>query len=73
MLVGVHIEQGVNHLSSPLFQLNLRDVDDEILQDVADNAILLRTDCSFFRVEISRDQLEPKQPAVLIGVLEFHH
>jgi hypothetical protein len=42
MLVGVYVKESVNGLSTPLFQLQMRNVNNEIFQDLSNEGIFFK-------------------------------
>lgn len=58
MLVGVYVEESVDGLCAPLFQLQLGNVYDEVFEDFTKIAVFLLGNWIFFRVEVSREELK---------------
>jgi len=42
MLIGVYVKESVNGLSTPLFQLQMRNVNNEIFQDLSNEGIFFK-------------------------------
>jgi hypothetical protein len=52
LLVGVYIEESIDGLSSPLFQFQVRDIDDEIFQYLSNTTIFFIRNCILLGVEM---------------------
>jgi hypothetical protein len=42
LLIGVYVKESVNGLSAPLFQLQMRNVNNEIFQDLSNEGIFFK-------------------------------
>lgn len=68
LLVWVNVEECVDHLSTPLLQLKMRNINNQIFQDLPNATVLFKWNCIFLRVKVSWIQLKQENPTIFIIV-----